>query len=131
MNVYVDNTMIKFGRMKMCHMVADSEEDLHSMADKIGIDRRLFQNGSGGFPHYDLCNAKRKLAVKMGAIPVTLHKMGRVLRRLREKRNPECEICGTTNNVSFGPDPYVNEICHNDTEHWLCAECRQSLLDEI
>jgi hypothetical protein len=39
------------------------------MADKVGMKREWFQNKTH-FPHYDLQPAKRKLAVKYGAIEV-------------------------------------------------------------
>lgn len=69
MSVYVDNQKNKYGYMKMCHMIADNLSELHDMADKIGIQRKWFQNHR--IPHYDICLAKRKLAIKNGAIEIT------------------------------------------------------------
>ena len=68
--VYVDAAVWPYGRMMMCHMVADNLDALHAMADKIGIARRWFQN-KPGFPHYDICKAKRELAVKHGAVEIS------------------------------------------------------------
>jgi len=69
MTVYVDDVFIPYGRMKMCHMVADNEKELHEMADKIGMRRSWFQAGSK--PHYDVCKSKRVLAIEYGAIEIT------------------------------------------------------------
>ena len=69
MPVYVDDAFIPYGRMKMCHMIADTEEELHAMADTVGLRRQWFQPGSK--PHYDLCKSKRNKAIRQGAIPVT------------------------------------------------------------
>jgi len=63
--VYVDAAIWNFGRMTMCHMLADSVEELHKMADKIKVARKWFQ--SARFPHYDICKSKRVLAVEFGA----------------------------------------------------------------
>ena len=44
MAVYVDNMQAQFGRMKMCHMIADSTEELLAMADRIGVARKWIQS---------------------------------------------------------------------------------------
>lgn len=62
--------MGSYGRMKMCHMVADTVEELHIMADKIGVKRKWFQGSKR--PHYDICIRKRNLAIRLGAIEVSM-----------------------------------------------------------
>ncbi|MGB0695363.1 MAG: DUF4031 domain-containing protein [Rhodospirillaceae bacterium] len=69
MSVYVDPAANKFGRMLMCHMWADSEAEMHAMADHIGVARKHFQSPpNASWHHYDICKAKRALAVAAGAI---------------------------------------------------------------
>ena len=67
--VYVDDSKIPFGRMLMSHMVADNVDELHAMADKIGLKRKWFQNKR--IPHYDVCQSKKRLAIGHGAVQVT------------------------------------------------------------
>lgn len=68
MTVYVGPSLYPLGRMVMCHMVADTPEELHAMAKQIGV-RKWFQTGeSGRHPHYDISKTKRKLAVHFGAV---------------------------------------------------------------
>ncbi|MNY55141.1 hypothetical protein D3C86_1910910 [compost metagenome] len=43
MSVYVDSEFIQFGRMKMCHMVADTEQELENMAIKLGLSIKWWQ----------------------------------------------------------------------------------------
>ncbi len=67
MAVYIDNAQHKFGRMKMSHMMADTLEELHDMAQIIGLKREWFQDKR--YPHYDVSKAKRREAIEHGAIP--------------------------------------------------------------
>jgi hypothetical protein len=72
MSVYVDDMRAKFGRLIMCHMLADTDSELHAMADRIGVARRWWQSPektSGS--HYDIALSKRALAVQAGAIEIT------------------------------------------------------------
>lgn len=84
MAIYVDDMRAPYGRMVMCHMVADTLEELHEMADRIGVARRWFQ-GDASWPHYDIALSKRKLAVEFGAVEVTRRELVGVVRGLREK----------------------------------------------
>ena len=72
MAVYVDDMRAQFGRMIMCHMVADSSDELHKMATRIGVARRWCQYPDTWKEHYDICLSKRRLAVAAGALEVTL-----------------------------------------------------------
>lgn len=86
MSVYVDKQRAKFGRMVMCHMVADSLDELHAMAEKIGMRHEWFQSpnrGNASHPHYDLSLSRRALAIKHGAIEVDKHGLVEAVRRFR------------------------------------------------
>jgi hypothetical protein len=60
-------------------MVADTLDELHAMADKIGIQRKWFQNKS--IPHYDICKTKRALAIENGVKEVSSRELVKVSRR--------------------------------------------------
>ena len=76
MTVYVDDMRAPYRRMIMCHMIASDLEELHAMADKIGMQRRWFQKPpKASHPHYDICLSKRKLAVQAGAVEITLRQL--------------------------------------------------------
>ena len=66
MTVYVDDMRAKFGRLIMCHMIGDTEAELHAMADRIGVARKWHQGD-----HYDIALTKRALAVAAGAVEIT------------------------------------------------------------
>lgn len=84
MAIYVDDMQAGYGRMKMCHMVADTDEELHTMAAKIGVDRRWHQKPGTPQSHYDICLSKRALAVRLGAQEITQRETGMIVRRKRE-----------------------------------------------
>lgn len=83
MAVYVDYSRNKLGRLICSHMVADSLAELHSMARAIGMKRQWFQS-EASFPHYDVSTARRKQAVRLGAVEVGRRELVRVMRRYRE-----------------------------------------------
>lgn len=72
MTVYVDEfkhygpTKIRCFRNGSSHMMADTVEELHAMADRIGLKREWFQPLSS--PHYDLTESKREKALAAGAV---------------------------------------------------------------
>lgn len=82
MAVYVDHARNRLGRMIMCHMVADTLEELHAMAAAIGMRPQWFQPRS--HPHYDVCQARRAVAVRLGAVQVNRRQLVQVMRRYRE-----------------------------------------------
>ena len=68
MSVYVDTARHPFRGYIMCHMIADNLDELHLMADKIGIERRWFQAPpKASHPHYDIPESKRAKALALGA----------------------------------------------------------------
>lgn len=97
MTVYVDDMEADFepshrpGRKYvMCHMIADTDAELHAMADKIGVARRWYQGD-----HYDIAKSKRALAVKAGAREITMRQlacMAQLRRRGLPMGEPETAI---------------------------------------
>jgi hypothetical protein len=83
MAVYVDDMRASFGRMKMCHMVADTSDELLLMANRIGVARRWIQHAGTYREHFDVCLAKRAAAVRFGAVEVSQRELIRVTLRRR------------------------------------------------
>jgi Icc-related predicted phosphoesterase len=86
MAVYVDDAFIPYGRMKMCHMVADQLGELHHMADVLDLNRKHFQDRTS-HPHYDISKGFRERAIKMGAKAISKRELVKIIKRLRRKPN--------------------------------------------
>jgi hypothetical protein len=86
MAVYVDRSMWEFHGRIMCHMLADSEAELHAMADRIGKSRNRYQRHAST-PHYDVDTGERALAVRLGAIEIDRRKTVQIIRAIRD--NPD------------------------------------------
>jgi len=56
--VYVDNMRAIYGRMVMCHMVADTTAELLAMADTIGVARKWLQHAGTYREHFDIALSK-------------------------------------------------------------------------
>jgi hypothetical protein len=73
MAVYVDSARNQFGRMKMRLMIADTQAELHTMAERIGMRREWFQeppHAAHRGPADDVSLSKRSVAVEYGAVEV-------------------------------------------------------------
>ena len=77
MSVYVDDVRHSFGRMVMCHLWADTLEELLDMVDRIGVQRKWIQghptlsfgkHRNASWVHFDIAVSKKMLAIKAGAI---------------------------------------------------------------
>ena len=84
MAVYVDDMQAPFGRMKMCHMVADSNAELLAMVDLIGVHRKWIQKAGTHKEHFDISLSKRALAVKAGAEQITMRDLWQIMKARRE-----------------------------------------------
>jgi hypothetical protein len=95
-SVYVDDVEHRFGRMVMCHMWADSLEELMAMVDTIGVQRKwLQQPPKASWVHFDIAMSKKSLAVKAGAILTDKYGPVEHVARLRsEMSNPEIRAIG-------------------------------------
>jgi hypothetical protein len=69
-----------------CHLTADTQDELHEFAARLGLKRSYFQPGRplGGKPspfwHYDLTAGKRAQAVALGAREVSARELPAICR---------------------------------------------------
>lgn len=84
MAVYLDPIRkVEFGRWKYaCHMVADTLDELHSMAVHIGLRHEWYQPKS--WPHYDLLRQRRVKAVARGAVELSRREFALKMRELKK-----------------------------------------------
>lgn len=87
MTVYVDDMYLspmgQFGRMKMSHLIADTDEELHAMAARIGVARRWWQAPPKHDSHYDIAMTMRAAAIRAGAVEITLRQCSAMCMRRR------------------------------------------------
>jgi len=89
MAVYVDDMRAPFRRMIMCHMIADTTEELNAMADKIGVARKWIQYPGSSREHYDICLSARAKAVAAGAIEITWRETAERTMAKRKEENEQ------------------------------------------
>jgi len=95
MAVYVDDMhlypMGRLGRMKMCHMTADSHEELMDMAFKLDLDTDWLQHRGTWKEHFDIALGKRAKALTLGAVEVTMKATVVLAKKRWENLNNEKE----------------------------------------
>lgn len=73
MSVYVDDAITPWRGHRWAHMMADTLDELHALAGRLGIPRRAFQDKASG-AHYDLTEELREEALRLGAIAISRHR---------------------------------------------------------
>lgn len=113
MAVYVDEvldwTLIAQARRlrhtHWCHLTADTEQELHAFAARLGLRRSWYQrkgpNDVGW--HYDVTPNKRAQAVRLGAREVDHGFIARLMDHRRRERDgvPSGFACGNDPNVEL------------------------------
>ncbi len=124
MTAYVDDARIPatVGRTRgrWSHLTADTPDELHALADRIGMRRSWFQprckspsgptvDGVCAHFHYDLVDARRAAAIAAGATPIGIREMGALTsaRRaaFRDGRRPGSWYLVTEIDAVGRPDP--------------------------
>ena len=95
MAVYVDDSAIPATvpngpvrhTSRWSHLFADSQDELHEFAARLGLRRSYFQEGKprgdgtpSPFWHYDVTSGKRQQALALGAVPVAWRDSPRIMR---------------------------------------------------
>ena len=98
------------------HLTADTLEELHAFAARLGLRRAWFQPRS--WPHYDLSPAKHVQALALGAVLVPARVQAEA--RMRARQLPgNCGACGQR--VDH-PEGWSCEDCGKKHES-LCQDC--------
>lgn len=66
----------------MCHMTADTIDELETMARRLSLKPSWLQN-QGNHLHYDICKGNRIHAIRLGAVQVSSRTIARVARQLK------------------------------------------------
>lgn len=87
MTVYVDRAVPMPGRPRTCRMIADTNAELESMVESIGIRKRRILHKLP-LPYITLCKLERERAIELGAKEVTVTSMSTVLRKFNATSHP-------------------------------------------
>lgn len=101
MTVYVDDMRMpaRVGRLKArwSHLMADTDEELHTFAARLGLRRSWHQKPGTAISHYDVTDTKRDLALQLGAVPIGY--MSQESRDLIRRRRPQ--LLGETAHLAY------------------------------
>lgn len=75
--IYVDNAGVLKHGYAWSHLVADSIQELHEFAARIGLPSRAFHRNAR-HPHYDITARQRQHAIRHGAMSITAREAVRI-----------------------------------------------------
>jgi len=81
MAVYVDDAVTLWRGKRWAHLMADTLDELHAFAARLGMPRRAFQDKTSG-AHYDVTAELRERAIALGAVPISRHVDRDLVRRV-------------------------------------------------
>ena len=73
MTVYVDDAVTLWRGQRWGHLMADTLDELHVFAARLGLPRRSFQDRTSG-AHYDVTAPMREQAIVFGAVAISRHR---------------------------------------------------------
>lgn len=79
----MDSEFIQYKRMKMCHMIADTEEELEDIAIKLGLNLSWWQYKGTPKSHFDVSKSVREKALQLGAIIIDRKELVEILKKKR------------------------------------------------
>ncbi len=71
--VYVDDAVTWWRDRRWAHLMADTLDELHGFAARLGLPRRAFQDKTSG-AHYDVDSELREQALRLGAVAISRHR---------------------------------------------------------
>lgn len=81
MTVYVDDAVTLWRGRRWAHLMADTLDELHAFAARLGIPRHAFQDRTSG-AHYDVTAELREMAIALGAMAISRHRDRALMRRV-------------------------------------------------
>jgi hypothetical protein len=73
MAVYVDDAVTLWRGQRWAHLMADTLDELHAFAERLGLRREKFQDKTSG-AHYDVPAPLREEALRLGAVAISRHR---------------------------------------------------------
>ena len=73
MAVYVDDAVTLWRGHRWAHLMADTLDELHAFAARLGLQRGKFQDKTSG-AHYDVPAPLREEALRLGAVAISRHR---------------------------------------------------------
>jgi hypothetical protein len=77
----------QYGRMKMSQMIADTTDELVAMAASIGVQAKWLQKAGSSGEHFDIAQSKRDLALKLGAVAISMRQCSAMCVRRRIEKS--------------------------------------------
>ena len=124
MAVYVDDMNLqaevrngsRVRNSQWSHLTADTDEELHAFARKLGLRREWFQGQDNGGAHYDVTSGKRMRAIQLGATPLTWRQAGEMMAGRHQARRAaadapvyRCDDIGCTEHPGDDPQSLAAE----------------------